>query len=202
MPRVIAKANLSRVFAGEGVTHVQIAALRVRSGAVVACDPLTQLHRAPFTVAIPSGDHPVVGVNGSDAVILVFAEGTPARWELAVLPGQDVSTLGPDQFFGYPVDSGFGSFMDAEAAKLFSRELDTFSFDAGVPDEIEDELFGDDPCTAHVIGTFRSGTGTVDNPIGYNVVSFPAGYGDGVYATWVGFDTANHPVCLLTDFAL
>jgi len=36
----------------------------------------------------------------------------------------------------------------------------------------------------------------------YNLVIFPAGLGDGVYATWAGLDSHDHPICLLTNFAL
>ncbi len=54
------------------------------------------------------------------------------------------------------------------------------------------------------IGSFRSAgdNGTADNPAGYNLVIFPAGLGDGVYATWAGLDSHDHPICLLTNFAL
>jgi hypothetical protein len=202
---MLPKVDLSQVFAADGFTHEQVATLRVRSGSVVAWDPMTLNRQSrPFTITVPSGDHLIISVNDFDAALLIFAEGRPVRWELAVLPGQDVAVLGPDEIFGYPVDTGFGSFVDAEGAALWCDECDALGDD--VIWQMDDVLFGDDDSrsASHVIGSFRSAgdNGAADNPAGYNLVIFPAGLGDGVYATWVGLDPDDHPICLLTNFAL
>lgn len=144
-----------------------------------------------------------MAVNNFDAALVILAEGQPSRWELATLPGQDVAALGPGEFFGYPVDTGFGSFVDAEGAALWCGECDALGDD--VIWEMDDMLFGDDDrrCASHVIGSFLPGSdGMAANPAGYNLVIFPAGFGDGTYATWVGLDSDNQPICLLTNFAL
>src|SRR5262245_48565258 len=106
----------------------QIGLLRVSTGNIVACDPFLLTEPMAYTVTTPTGRFPVelfiAHFDGGDqriaAARLGFASGVSDAWELALLPHQDVSQLEPDQFFGYAVDSGAGSFMDLDAA----RELD------------------------------------------------------------------------------
>jgi hypothetical protein len=119
---------------------------------------------------------------------------------MAVVPGQDVSTLKPGHIFGYPVDTGLGSFVDLEAAGMWRTELDAFD---DTPDELDNALFDSPGYASHVIGSYlpEEDASLVDNPEGYNIVIFPSG-GDGYYATWAGIDAHDHPVCLLTDFNL
>ncbi|MFC7247508.1 DUF4241 domain-containing protein [Catellatospora aurea] len=193
---------LDRAFAGDGFSQEQVATLRVRSGGVVAADP-THTRRPAFTVEIPNGDHPVVGVDGMAAVILMVAAGHPTRWELAVLPGQDVAALAPDETYGYPVDSGFGSFVDAEGALLWAEECEALDESAFL-DALDDLLFDENASDGHLIGSLLPDDGavTIHNPLGYNLVTFVSGPGDGHYATWVGLDTDNRLICLLTDFGL
>jgi hypothetical protein len=35
-----------------------------------------------------------------------------------------------------------------------------------------------------------------------NIVAFSSGYGDGIYASYVGWDAAGDPVCVVTDFGV
>ncbi len=41
----------------------------------------------------------------------------PVRFKMATKPGQDVSTLQNNAFFGHSVDSGTSSFLDLQAAR-------------------------------------------------------------------------------------
>ena len=76
--------------------------------------------------ALPVGRHPVLLLSSARdpdlvgdvaAAMIRVAPGDPVSWELAVVPGQDVTTLQPGEFFGYPVDSGTGAFASAEAVE-------------------------------------------------------------------------------------
>ena len=51
-----------------------------------------------------------------------FSSESPVRWEMAVIDGQNPDELTADQIFGYGVDAGLGSFMDASGG----RELMTY----------------------------------------------------------------------------
>lgn len=192
-------AVLQRAFDGPGFPRRHVADLRVRSGRILGCDPLTQPDGPPFVVEVPAGDHPVVLLNGSDGAVVVFGRERPVRWELALVPGQDAATLAPGHIFGYMVDTGVGAFVDAEGARLWEAELDAIDGADGADDPLDSDQFDEHGFHSHLIG---SAAPRVANPAGYNVVAFRAGYGDGTYATYVGLDGAGTPVCLLTDFAL
>jgi hypothetical protein len=106
-----------------GVESYELGVLAVPTGKLIACDPFIGRRNA-FSQQSPKGHFPVqlliAHYEGPDeriaAATVRFSTGIPDRWEMAVLPGQDLSTLGPDEFFGYGVDSGTCSFMDSEAA--------------------------------------------------------------------------------------
>jgi hypothetical protein len=40
----------------------------------------------------------------------------------------------------------------------------------------------------------------LDSTTGANIVAFDSGYGDGIYASFFGYDAQDRPVCLITDF--
>ncbi len=51
-----------------------------------------------------------------------FSGALPVRWRMATTPNQDIETLEEGYFFGYPVDSGIGCFMDALVARALSAK--------------------------------------------------------------------------------
>ena len=55
------------------------------------------------------------------ALQLVVAEEPASRWDQALVPGQDISTLGQDGYFGYVVDGGVGTFADPIALRALSE---------------------------------------------------------------------------------
>jgi len=97
----------------------RVATLYVPTGKIVCCDPLAVPDAEPLERSVPVGEYPVdVAIASSDAVPsrssdtwvagmrVVFAEGTPVRWE---------RTDGK----GYRVVS---CFMDASTGTLIKRE--------------------------------------------------------------------------------
>ncbi|MEV0455875.1 DUF4241 domain-containing protein [Catellatospora methionotrophica] len=194
-------AVLDSAFAG-AETGEHVGSLRVRSGRVTAYDPLYTAPRPPFRVPIPTGDHPVIVVEGGAGALLTFAPGRPVTWEQALTDRQQFAELGPNEFYGYHVGCGLGCFADPEAAALFSRELAVFDDPFDV---LEDYLYDDERHgVSHVIGRLPVETAVpVPNPDEYNVVVVRAGNGDaGLYTTWLGRDADGQPLCLLTDFCL
>ena len=175
-----------------------VAPLVLTTGKVVACDALAP-EEEPFTVSLPAGTHPVVltvgrYADGDERVVFAAVRVTPAepeRWELALRPGDRLGSLQPGQYFGYPVDSGTGCFMDAAAAKVLADRLDR---DPGYPDALAGEL------KKHYTHTWDWAAVRPDDRSPANVVMFSSGVGDGLYATFVGRDAAGDVVCLLTDF--
>jgi hypothetical protein len=179
------------------VVTVRIAAgadLRLPTGRLVASEPGAG-HDA-FVQRVPPGTYPVELIvadyhDPEDPDDLVFLEVAAARlrvrdepvasWRMAVQPGQDVAELEDDEYFGYPVDGGRGSFGSPE---LYEATEDLTEWDVFWPeiDQVDD------------VG------GYVDEETGANLVIFRSGDGDGHYATWAGYTAAGEVACFVTDF--
>ncbi len=122
---------------------------------------------------------------------IVFAPGPATRWEMALVKGQDPATLGPDEFFGYGVDSGTGGFMDAAALRSYEarRNQEGEAFD--------DQLFAElDKTYQHTRSWYLLPTDAG------NVAFFSSGYGDGAYPSYFGYDANGKLVAVVTDFLL
>lgn len=170
------------------------------TGRVVASDVFF-FTTEPFTRSLPAGRHPVFWLSsardpdlGGDvaAAMIRVAPGDPISWEMAVTPGQDVTTLQPSEFFGYPVDSGTGAFASAEAVE----RLSTGDGGESYADRVSDGLYPSG-------GVYNQSVDvTVDQVSGLNVIGFVSGFGDGLYPSWFGLDVDGQPLVLLTDFGI
>jgi len=173
--------------------------LKLPSGRIKACDPFVGMAHAPFRTEVPKGEFPVRlalldGIIGSGRVAFArvdFATAPVARWELAVVEGQDASKLGMGEQFGYPVDAGTGSFVDAETAAVAIARMKA---DESWPQSwIAAGRPSDRPKGApNYFLTVDAGPG--------NIVMFESGWGDGVYASWFGYDADGGLIALVTDF--
>lgn len=174
-----------------------IGELELPTGQLVACDPLVSCD-APFTQAVPKGRYPLqlaIARIGDDERVafarIVFAPGPATRWEMALVKGQDPATLGPDEFFGYGVDSGTGGFMDAAALRSYEARRNQ-----------EGEAF-DDQLFAELDKTYRHTRSWYLLPTDAgNVAFFSSGYGDGAYPSYFGYDANGKLVAVVTDFLL
>ena len=107
-------------------------------------------------------------------------------WTPAVLPGELVPM---QEEFGYEVKSSTGAFFDLAAAPAIDRLAS------------DDEVGNCDLIDAlGKVGGGRGPANVTDPQSGLNVVAFSTGWGDGVYPTWVGRNTAGDPVAFVTDF--
>jgi hypothetical protein len=128
------------------------------------------------------------------AARLVVRDEPAATWEMAVRPGQDVSDLDDDSFFGYPVDGGMACFTDAQTL---------LSLDALEIPDTDDEDWADilsmDVSDSRASLAVLTDPSQNDAPI---VVGFSTGGGDGRYPTWVGRTAQGDITCFATDFML
>ena len=134
---------------------------------------------------------------------LRFSDKPVVRWEMAVIAGQDVSTLQEGHIFGYPVDAGMGCFMDVESAKLYLQRFSELN------EEIKKKKGPDAYANLYddLIEPAMQESGEFDfldfRPYAdkpNNVLLFTSGWGDGFYASYWAFDAENRPVALVTDF--
>jgi len=168
------------------------------TGQIVACDPIVCPETQPFTVRASPGSYPVllsiahIETDQRVAAAMVrFSDRQPVRWDMALLPDEDVNELDSDAIFGYDVDSGEGCFMDVRAARVLvrkrSRDNDFFS---RLMDEMRETYV---PTWSWLNKVLDAGTGA-------NLVTFSTGCGDGRYASYFGYTAKGKLVCLVTDF--
>lgn len=178
----------------------QIGELVVTSGKVVACDPLICPETDPFAARIASGRYPVTvslarflaeGEEHVACAMLRIGERVPARWEMAASPGQASGELRAGYIFGYPVDTGIGCFMDADAARALFESLGKHK-----------------GCAERLIAEMARAQAPrwtwldipMDPATGANLVAFSSGFGNGFYASYWGYDADGSATCLVTDF--
>jgi uncharacterized protein DUF4241 len=183
------------------LSAVEAGDLVLPTGRVVAADVFF-FNTEPFTRRLPAGRHPVLLLSSARdpdlagdvaAAMIRAAPGDPVRWELALVAGQDPTTLQRDEFFGYGVDSGTGCFASAEAVAAVTTE-GSFAEDYG-----ERILRGFDPKGGIASPSVEV---VVDPATGANVIGFTSGFGDGAYPSWFGLDARGEPLVLLTDFGI
>ena len=172
--------------------------LVITSGFVVAADPLVCPEMEAFVRDVPLGSHPaeiaVASFEQDSRVAFArirFRDERVAAWEHAVVEGQDASRLEPDEFFGYPVDSGNGAFMDRDSGGLLEKCM---AEDAGFIDDF----------IARMEDGFPSGWAWTelrpDPNRAHNVLCFTSGWGDGQYPSYFGLCENGEVVTLATDF--
>jgi hypothetical protein len=175
----------------------RIGNLKVTSGHIVACDPLVLFEIEPFITVFPKGAFPVelaVARTGNDERVafarVLFSEQPVVRWEPALTKEQDPGKLKQGEFYGYGVDSGTGGFMDRNAARALQAK---FEKDQTFPDKL----------IAKMDKTYRNTwSWCLCGLDGENAAMFSSGYGDGSYASYVGYDAQGRVARLLTDFYL
>ncbi len=187
---------------------VRIGEIEITSGRVLLADPFVMsVHDKPLAVSVRPGRYPVdlaladTGKGGMRvALARLLLSPTPAvHWEIAVTDGQDVRSLNGDDVFGYDVDAGTGAFVDASIpAWLATRFSPT--------DHEEYEAMQDD-----WVARGEAAAETFDIPYVFALIErlgesdaamFSSGWGDGFYASWIGYGADGLPVSIVTDFAV
>jgi hypothetical protein len=92
--------------------------------------------------------------------------------------------------FGYPVDSGTGCFMDRAAGQLLT---DAMNKSENYYETLIEEM---DKSYQHTWSWLNKKFGNA------NLVAFSSGDGDGMYATYVGFDGEGAISAVVTDFVV
>jgi Protein of unknown function (DUF4241) len=198
--------DLSRVRDGREAT-VRLAAgaeLWLPTGRLVAAEPWSHLGDSAesyaFTQRVAPGTYPVEliiagyhdpahprGRRGFDEVAaarLVIRDAPAVSWRLALREAADEAQLADDEYYGYPVDGGNGSFGSPEVFDAIARNeaTDDLVYIAGDLERVDE------------VGVYA------DKVTGTNLVMFRSGGGDGCYATWVGYTAEGEVACFVTDF--
>ena len=172
---------------------LDIGKLKVETGKVIACDPIVMYDAQPFTQIFPPGEFPVQLAmkkkEGSGERValsrILFSSEPVVKWEYALLPEQKPMPITDTSVCCYGVDAGTGVFIDSLANTYFKIKNEKDWEDVFITKAEKYDY-----------------TGYIHDFEGHNLATFSTGFGDGCYATYIGFDK-NGKVCqLLTDFGL
>lgn len=178
--------------------------ITLSTGLLVACDPLITSDMLPFTTKFPSGNFPVIlhielESNCVAYVEVVFAQEKIMSWEMAVTDNQNIKDLAEGEVFGYPVESGMGCLMDLETQKALN-ELEHKLYHTkgvdflGIYEEFFHVHFFDEKGAIDQFAFLKPS----DKKPG-TIFAFEAGYGEGFYASYIGFSATGAPVKLVTE---
>jgi len=187
---------------------VEAGRLKVTSGRVVAADPFVYNQPIAFTFKVPAGEYIIrlaVALLGEDhfrvALARVdFGDAPAVRWEMALVSGQSERDLKDGEIFGYSVDSGTGAFADADAFVWLDKH---YAGATGTAFEaLSDKWIAEGEAAGPAMGVPNLFLLAADVNPANNIVMYSSGWGDGFYASWVGYDAKGNVMALVTDFAV
>jgi len=202
--------NIKKLFSRDFVESpllesFEVGKIYLSSGKLVACDPLITNDMQPFSTEFPKGDFSVLlhKERESNCVAyaeIIFANSEITDWKLATTADQNVKELAEGEIFGYPVESGMGCFMDVDTQeslnilekKLYHSKGADFM---GIYEEFFHDYFFDENGAIDQYAFLKP---SEDHP--GTILGFETGYGEGFYASYIGYDKNNSPVKIITEF--
>jgi len=190
--------NIETDFGKATLTKIKIGSLKLKSGNIIATDPILLYDDQPFNVKVKPGEYPVYVYvadfeNDEKRTALSKIELStekPVKWVMALYEGESSNNLKNDEFLGFDVENGICAYMDEsimeELDMLFEDDLDEY----------------EDLISSSV--KFSKKTFTYKNipygKKGCNIIAFSAGWKDGTFPSYFGYDKNSKPCCLVTDF--
>lgn len=207
--------DLNDYFESGEFALLSLGSVCVTSGKIIAADPLFSLPyggTAPFLTTVPKGSYPVTIAVGNHpscgdrylAAKLTFSKNHAEYFQLALKPGESASELQKDEIFGFPVETGLGSFCDEATQKAFSHFCSQWHKQH--PDQnIYDDYFADFFAKSYEDRPeFQRPGGDWINwnipDTNHNIIMFNSGFGDGVYPCYWGYDSKGDICCLIIQF--
>lgn len=183
----------------------EVGKIYLSSGNLVACDPLITNDMQPFSTQFPKGDFPVLlhKERESNCVAyaeIIFSNAEIADWKLATTEGQNTKDLVEGEVFGYPVESGMGCFMDTDTQNSLN-ELEKRLYHSkgvdfmGIYEEFFHDYFFDENGAIDQYAFLKPAK---EHP--GTIFAFETGYGEGFYASYIGYDKNAAPVKVVTEF--
>ena len=203
--------NIKKLFSRDFVENplletYEVGKIHISSGKIVASDALISPDHSAFNQGFPKGDFQVLVHKERESNCIAYAEivfdknQLAENWTLALCGDQNLEDLKEGEIFGYPVESGMGSFMDKNAQNgLNNLEQDLFhkkgSDFMGIYEEFFHAHFFDEKGAIDQFAVLKPYDSKPEN-----IVAFETGYGEGFYASYIGFGKDNQPLKLITEF--
>lgn len=180
------------------LTKINIGDLNLKTGKLIATDPILLYDDQPFNVKIKPGVYPVSVYladfeNGDKMTALSkieFSKDLPIKWTMALYDGESFNNLKSDEFLGFDVENGICSYMDESVME----ELDML---------FEDDLEEYENLVRSSVKFSKKVFSYKDIPYGKNssnILAFSTSWKDGTFPSYFGYDINNKLCCLVTDF--
>lgn len=202
--------NITKLFSKSHVENpllesFEAGSLHISSGRLVACDPVVTPDKTAFNQLFPKGDFPVtIHKEASSNCIayseIVFADDKVDTWVMALCDDQKLEDLEDGEIFGFPVESGMAGLMDFDTQKKVNDyEQELFQKKGADFMGLYEEFFH---------SYFYDSNGAIDQfammkpypEEAHNLLAFEAGYGEGFYASYIGYNKDKQPVKFITEF--
>ena len=119
-----------------------------------------------------------------------------AQWEVALLPGQDLQSLGEGEYFGFPVMTGLGCYTDELSADFFKAIQERLQSEMGEELMAYYNNFLVNEMAANE-NLYCNHFPSPDSRL--NMIVFSAGWDEGTFPSYWGRDENGAVVCLITD---
>ncbi len=203
--------NIKKLFSKNFVENptletYEVGNIHISSGKIVASDPLISPDHSAFTQDFPKGDFPVLVHKERESNCIAYSEIVFDRdqiaetWSLALSDNQKIQDLKNGEIYGFLVESGMGSLMDKNAQvslnaleqELFHKKGADFM---GIYEEFFHSHFFDEKGAIDQFAILKPYDSKPEN-----IVAFETGYGEGFYASYIGYSKENQPVKLISEF--
>ena len=174
--------NISKLFSKNFVENPMLETfeagkIHLPSGKLVACDPLITHDMKEFVIHFPVGDFPVFVHKERDSNCIAYVE--------IVFSNEHVDS------FKMATTEGQHSLNHLEN-RLFHRKGADFM---GIYEEFFHGHFFDENGAIDQFAFLKP-----DEEKPGNIFAFETGYGEGFYASYIGFGAENQPVKIITEF--
>ena len=203
--------NIKKLFSRDFVENptletYEVGKIHISSGKIVASDPLISPDQSAFTQVFPKGDFSVLVHKERESNCIAYSEivfdknQMAESWSLALCDNQKIEDLKDGEIYGFLVESGMGSLMDKDAQislnaleqELFHKKGVDFM---GIYEEFFHSHFFDEKGAIDQFAVLKPYDHKSEN-----IVAFETGYGEGFYATYIGYSKDNQLVKLISEF--
>ncbi len=199
------------------LTEIHIGDVNLPTGKIIVADPFFSLEQRPFARTVEPDKYPVfIFMAEIDKLHhriayakIKFRPEEASKWILALtddLTNDELTDLGEDEFYGFPVESGLACFLDEETNAVFVKKMDEMQErnpESNYYDDVLSEEFRE-----------YSGKNNFSRELGdwndhhpdassdNNIIMFASGWGDGYYPAYWGLNENGDTVELVIDFLI
>ena len=202
---------------GQELVEIHVGDVNLPTGRVIAADPFFSAEQHPFSRTVEPDKYPVfIYMAEIDKLHhriayakIKFRPTEATKWVLALtddLTPEELSDLGEDEFYGFPVESGLACFMDEETNAQFIAKMDELQErnpESNYYDEVlaeEFRMYSGKNNFSRELGDWNDHHPQADSD--NNIIMFASGWGDGYFPAYWGLDEEGNTIELVIDFLL